>query len=189
MPLDDDDIKKVLIAGLGALAGAAILQSHHDEKHKSRAEKDDPEGTRWICELVWDLLDDWKPGEFDSEDDYTDDLFEFLSEAIDEELDEDDPDVSIKVRRNTLHGVPDILIHNRLVLELKVSSKKGERDRLVGQCCEYSRGYVTWAILMHWPDKRIKKLERLLEAKSLNYILVVPYDLCEDDEDEDDDEG
>ena len=39
MPLDDDDIKKVFIAGLGALAGAAILQSHHDEKHKSQAEK------------------------------------------------------------------------------------------------------------------------------------------------------
>jgi hypothetical protein len=46
MPFDDDDIKKVFIAGLGALAGAAILQSHHDEKWKSRAEKSDPDGTK-----------------------------------------------------------------------------------------------------------------------------------------------
>jgi len=169
---------------LGALAGAAIFQSHHDEKHKSRAERNDPEGTQWICELVWDLLDNWEPGVFDCEDHYTEDLFEFLSEAIEDELEEGDPQVSIKMRRNTLHGVPDILIHNRLVLELKVTSKKSERDRLVGQCCEYSRGYVTWAILMHWPDDRLKKLEDLLESKSLNYIEVIPYDRVEIEEDD-----
>ena len=39
------------------------------------------------------------------------------------------------MRRNTLHGVPDILILDRLVLELKVASKKTERDRLVGNHC------------------------------------------------------
>ena len=146
MALDEDDVKKVLVAGLSALAGAAILQSHHDKKRKGRAEKNDPAGTRWICELVWDLLDDWEPGEFDCEDDYTEDLFEFLNEAIEDELEEGDPEVINEMRRNTLHGVLDILIHNRLVLELKVTSRKSERDRLVGQCCEYSRGYVTWAI-------------------------------------------
>lgn len=187
MSFDDDHIKKVLIAGLGALAGAAILQNHLNEKHKSRAEKTDPSGTLWICEFVWDLLSDSEPGEFECEDDYTQDLFEFLNEAIDDELEEGDPEVRIEMRRNTLHGVPDILINNQLVLELKVASKKSERDRLVGQCCEYSRGYVTWAVLMHWPDDRIKKLEDLLEAKSLNYIELIPYDRVEIEEDEEKD--
>ena len=70
MAFDEDNVKKVLIAGLGALAGAAILQSHHYEKHKSLAERSDPSGTQWICELIWDLLNDWEPGEFDCEDDY-----------------------------------------------------------------------------------------------------------------------
>ena len=93
---------------------------------------------------------------------------------------------TIEMRTGTSHGIPDILIHDRLVLELKVSSRKSERDRLVGQCCEYSRGYVTWAILMHWPDDRLKKLEDLLEAKSLNYIAVIPYDRVEIEEDEED---
>jgi len=181
MAFDDDDIKKVFIAGLGALAGAAILQSHHDEKRKSRAEKNDPDGTKWICELVWDLLDDWEPPDYECEDDYTDDLFRFLKREIGEELEEDDPDVTLEMRTGTLHGIPDILIHDRLVLELKLASKKTERDRLVGQCCEYSRGYVTWAIVMHWPDGRIDKLVDLLEAKSLNYIEVIPYDRVEDD--------
>jgi hypothetical protein len=64
------------------------------------------------------------------------------------ELRKHDPDVSLEMRKATLHGIPGILIHDRLVLEVKVASKKTERDRLVGQCCEYSRGYVTWAIVM-----------------------------------------
>lgn len=72
----------------------------------------------------------------DCEDDYTNHLFKYLRRAISDVLEEDDPDVALVMRTVTLHGIPDILIHNRLVLELKVSSKKGERDRLVGQCCE-----------------------------------------------------
>jgi hypothetical protein len=39
---------------------------------------------------------------------------------------------------------------------------------------------------MHWPDERLKKLEDLLEAKSLNYIEVIPYDRVKVDEDEED---
>lgn len=186
MAFDNDDVKKVFIALLGALGGAAILQNHHDEKRKSRAEKEDAEGTRWICEIVGKLLDDWEPGEFDCEDDYTEDLFEFLSEEIGEELEEGDPKVKLTMRTGTTHGIPDMLIYDRLALELKVSSRKSERDRLVGQCCEYSRGYVTWAILMHWPDDRLKKLENLLEAKSLNYIELIPYDRIEMEEDDED---
>jgi hypothetical protein len=189
MPFDDDDVKKVLIALLGAVGGAAILQRHHDEKRKSQAERNDPEGTEWICGIVWDLLDDWHPPDYDREDDYTEDLFRFLRSEIGEALEEDDPDVSLEMRTATLHGIPDILIHDRLVLEVKVASKKTERDRLVGQCCEYSRGYVTWAIVIDWPDNRVDKLVDLLEAKSLNYIEVVPFDMYEDeDEFEDEDE-
>jgi len=114
----------------------------------------------------------------------------FLKREIEEELDEDEPDVGLEKRTGTLHGIPDILIHDRLVLEVKVASKKTERDRLVGQCCEYSRGYVTWAIVIDWPDDRIDKLVTLLEAKSLNYIEVIPFDMDgEDDEfDEEEDE-
>jgi hypothetical protein len=37
---------------------------------------------------------------------------------------------------------------------------------------------------MHWPDARIDKLVDLLEAKSLNYIEVIPYDRVEDDDDD-----
>jgi hypothetical protein len=188
MPFDDDDGKKVFIALVGALTGAAIVQNHYDEKRKSRAEREDPGGAQWICDLVWRLLDDWEPGDFPHEDDYTDDLFDFLNQALEEELEEGDPDVTVEMRRDTLHGIPDILVNKKLVLELKLASKKTERDRLVGQCCEYSRGFVTWAILMHWPDDRIEKLIDLLEAKSLNYIEVIPYDrieVGEDDEEED----
>ena len=57
--------------------------------------------------------------------------------------------------------------------------------RLVGQCCEYSRGYVTWAIVIDWPEKRVNKLLDLLEAKALNYIEVIEFDEAEDEDDDD----
>lgn len=186
MPFKPEDLRKAAIAlTLGGIAGAAIVQSHHDEAKKSRAEKDDPEGTEWICNIVWDLLDDWEPPDMECEDDYTDHLFRYLRRAIGDVLEEDDPAVSLEMRTGTLHGIPDILIHDRLVLELKVSSKKSERDRLVGQCCEYSRGYVTWAIVIDWPEKRVNKLLDLLEAKALNYIEVIEFDEAEDEDDDD----
>jgi hypothetical protein len=53
MPFDPGDVRKVAVAlALGGIAGAAIIQSHHDEKQRSQAEKDDPQGVEWICELV-----------------------------------------------------------------------------------------------------------------------------------------
>lgn len=184
MAFDPKDTRHLVIAvGLGAAAGAAVIQSHHDEKAKSQTEKDYPEGTEWICNIVWDLLDDWEPPDMEYEDDYTEHLFRYLRREIGKVLDDDDPDVELEMRTGTLYGIPDILIHDRLVLELKVASKKTERDRLVGQCCEYSRGYVTWAIVIDWPEKRVQKLLDLLEAKCLNYIEVIEFD--EDDDDED----
>jgi hypothetical protein len=51
--LNPKDTRNLVIAlGLGAAAGAAIIQSHHDEQAKSQAEKEDPEGTEWICNIV-----------------------------------------------------------------------------------------------------------------------------------------
>ena len=179
---DPESTRNLVIAlGLGAAAGAAIIQSHHDEAAKSQAEKDDPEGTEWICDIVWDLLDAWEPPEMEYEDDYTDHLFQILDRSIGQVLEEDDPEVGLEMRTGTLHGIPDILIYERLVLELKVASKKSERDRLVGQCCEYSRGYVTWAIVIGWPDHRVEKLLELLEAKCLNYIEVIEFGEAEND--------
>lgn len=187
MAFNPEDFRKLVIAlGLGGVAGAAIVQSHHDEAKKSSAEREDPEGTEWICDIVWDLLDDWQPPDMDREDDYTGHLFRFLRREIGEVLEEGDPDVVIEMRTATVHGIPDILIHDRLVLELKVSSKKSERDRLVGQCCEYSRGYVTWAIVIDWPETRVQKLIDLLEARCLNYLEVIEFN--EDDDDESDDD-
>jgi hypothetical protein len=66
MAFKPEDIRKVVVAlTLGGIAGAAIVQSHHDEAKKSRAKIDDPEGTEWICNIVWDLLDDWEPPDMD----------------------------------------------------------------------------------------------------------------------------
>jgi hypothetical protein len=74
------------------------------------------------------------------------------------------------MRRKTTRGLPDILIDDRLVLELKIEPKKTERDRLIGQCCEYSVEWVTCAIVIGMPEEKVDALRDLLDKKSLQYI-------------------
>lgn len=190
MPFDPKDVRNVVVAlTLGGLAGAAVIQSHHDEQRKSEAEKDDPDGVEWICGLVWDLLDDWQPPGYEREDEYTNDLARFLREELHHERGDDGRRIRVTKRTKTLYGIPDILIDDRLVLELKVDPRETEKDRLVGQCCKYSQEWVTWAIVIDMPEEKIENLVALLDAKSLNYIEVIAFELDDADvEEEDDDE-
>src|SRR5579864_8736531 len=194
MPVEPVDARKVAVAmALGGIAGAAIIQSHQDQKRKSQAEKDDPEGVEWICDLVWDLLDDWEPPDYEREDDYTDDLVQFLRHELRGERGDDGRRISVIKRTRTFCGIPDILVDDRLVLELKVDPRETEKDRLVGQCCKYSQEWVTWAIVIDMPDELVDKLVALLDAKSLNYIEVILFNLdaqeYDDQEEDDEDEA
>jgi hypothetical protein len=190
MPSDPKDVRNVAVAlALGGIAGAAIIQGHHDEKRKSQAEKDDPDGVEWICDLVWDLLDDWTPPDYEREDDYTDNLVQFLRHELGGERGDDGRRISVIKRTKTFCGIPDILVDDRLVLELKVDPRETEKDRLVGQCCKYSQEWVTWAIVIDMPEERLDKLVALLEAKSLNYIEVISFDLDAEEDDDEEDEG
>jgi hypothetical protein len=93
MPVDDEHFKRsACVVGGGAL-GALLLKTHYDEAKKSRAEKDDPEGVEWICDLIGELLEDWAPRGYDTEDEYTRDLCRYLKRTVPDELEEDDPDV------------------------------------------------------------------------------------------------
>ena len=181
MPFDPKDMRNVVVGlALGGIAGAAIIQSHHDEKRKSQAEKDDPVGVEWICDLVWNLLDDWNPSDFEYEDEYTDDLAQFLRGKLRSEKGDDGRRISVIKRTRTAFGIPDVLVDDRLVLELKVNPSETEKDRLVGQCCKYSQEWVTWAIVIDMPEKKVERLLAVLDAKSLNYIEVIQFDLDEE---------
>ena len=186
MAFDTADLRKVVIAlGLGGIAGAAIVQSHHKEERKSEAEKDDPAGCEWLCDLIWDLLDDWEPEDCEREDDYTDDLVEFLRDGLrGVRTEDDDRRINVNKRMRTELGVPDVLIDDRLVLELKVGPHEGEKDRLIGQCCKYSVEWVTWAIAIDMDEKKRHKLVDLLAKKSLHYIEVIPFDQNEEEDDD-----
>jgi hypothetical protein len=119
MLLDPKDVRNVAVAlALGGIAGAAVIQSHHDEKRKSQAERDDPEGAEWICGLVWDLLDDWEPPDFEREDEYADDLAQFLREEPRSERGDDGRRISVIKRTKTAFGIRDVLIDDRTLLIL-----------------------------------------------------------------------
>lgn len=157
----------------GLLAGAWWVKNQADEAKKSLAEQDDPDGVATVCEEVAPVLDEWKPKQYDCEDEYADDLFHYLcSEYV------DDPESfveDIDLRPETPRGVPDILIGDLLALELKLNPNKAERDRLIGQCAGYSREWVTWVVLIDTPRHRVRELEELLSVKGLEHILVFAF--------------
>ena len=131
---------------------------------KSRAEKDDPEAVKEVCDEISALLEKWEPDEeCETEDDFTQDLATYLNEHSDWE---------VEVYEDTPEGIPDILIGDLLALELKLGLRKGERDRLVGQCAGYSRLWVTWAVIIGASENKIGRLVDLLEDKGLENIAV-----------------
>src|SRR6266853_3979003 len=147
----------VLWGAGGLLAGAWWVKNQADEAKKSQAEKDDPNGVAQLCEEVVPVLDDWEPDDRDCEKDYVEDLYQYLcNEYI------KDPDSfadEIELRPDTREGVPDILVDDRLAIEVKINPNKAERDRLVGQCAGYSREWVTWIVLIDTPARRVRALE------------------------------
>jgi hypothetical protein len=175
MPVQDENLKRLACVIGGGALGALLLQNHHDEAKKSQAEKDDPQGVESICTVVGNLLERWKPRGYDTEDGYTKDLHRYLNRVLREGLDYDDEDFDVALWPSTCEGRPDILINDRLVLELKVNPNKGERDRCIGQCGGYSREWVTWIILIDTPSHVIREIEELLDAKSLDYIDVIAF--------------
>jgi hypothetical protein len=186
MAFDPKDFRSFVVAlGLGGLTGAAIIQSHHDGEAKSQAEKDDPSGCEWLCDLIWEFLEEWESEDCEDEDDYTDDLVDYLrGELRDVRAPDDDRKIRVEKRVRTDIGVPDIIIDDRLVLELKLGPHEGEKDRLIGQCCKYSVEWVTWAIVIGMSRKKARQLVDLLQKKSLHYIEVIEFDLVEEDHDD-----
>ena len=144
--------------------GAWWVNNQSDEAKKSRAERDDPEGVEEICEEVGAALDAWEPAaECDTEDDFVEDLSEYLL---------DETGFEIEVCPDTAEGQPDILIEDRLALEMKIDPSRSGRDRCVGQCAGYSREWVTWIVLVDAPASKVGRLVRLLKDKGLEPILV-----------------
>ena len=170
---DDPDGVEALCLAVGDLLGEWSPPGYPREDDYS----DD------LCEFLSERLskamgeDSDEDGEDEEEDDEDDDDDDEDDEEDDEEddNDEDEEDDLVVCRPSTPYGTPDILIDDRLVLELKVNPNKAERDRLIGQCCGYSKEWVTWAVVIDMPPASVKELEGLLKAKSLHYIEVIPF--------------
>jgi len=190
MALDPKELRNFVIAlGLGGLTGAAIIESHRDEAAKSQAEREDPGGCEWLCDVIWDLLEDWESEDCESEDDYTDDLVGYLRRELrNVEAPDDGRRIRVEKRVRTDLGIPDIIIDDRLVLELKLGPHEGEKDRLIGQCCKYSVEWVTWALVLGMSRKKARQLVKLLQMKSLHYIEVIEFDLFGENDDPGEDE-
>ena len=154
-----------LLWGIAGLAvGVIWSRSELESSKKSRAEVDDPDGAKEVCEGVAFLLEAWESAkDCETEDHFTEDLADFL---------ENNSKWEIEVSPDSPKGQPDILIGDLLALELKVNPSKSERDRLIGQCAGYSRLWVTWAVIIGAPESRVGRLVDLLEDKGLEQIAV-----------------
>ena len=132
MKQNNPDFHHLFLTAGAFLAGAWWVKNQTDDAKKSRAERNDPDGVKDVCTVIGPLLDDWEPEECADEDEFVEDLFEYLAQEAPDDWD-------IEMCPSTAEGKPDILIHDRLALEVKVNPNKSERDRLVGQTAGYSR--------------------------------------------------
>ena len=159
-------LEHLLWAMGGILVGTWWVKNQHDEAKKSRAEKDDPEGVEEICNAIGPILDEWEPEDFENENEFVADLYDYLI---------DETNFEIEIYPGTREGKPDILIDDRLAIEVKVNLSKAERDRLIGQTSAYSREWVTWIVLIDTPRSRVGSLEKLLADNGLQHILVFDF--------------
>jgi hypothetical protein len=160
---NESDFRHLMWAAGGALAGAWWVRNQNEEAQKSRAERDNPELVEDVCTEVGEVLDEWEPDEFETEEDFVSDLAKYLNQETGLEVEE---------YPATREGRPDIVVEGVLALELKFKPSKGERDRSVGQCAAYSRSWVTWIVLIDSPLSAYEDLQRLLDDKGLERILI-----------------
>lgn len=162
------DLSHLFVAVGAFVTGAWWVKDQTEERKKSRVERGDPDSVETVCNAIGPILDEWMPEECSSEDEFVADLFDYLDDEVAEDWD-------IEMCPDTPEGKPDILIDNRLALEVKVNPGKAERDRLVGQVAGYSRQWVTWIVLVDTPPSRVGMLSDLLHDKGLERILIFEF--------------
>jgi len=153
----------LLCAAGGLLVGAWRVENKVKEAAQSRAEHDDPELVAVTCEEIGEVLDQWEPESYETEDDFVFDLGSHLDQ---------ESSCEVEVMPGIAGTKPDVLVEDVLALEVKVNPNKAELDRCVGQCAGYSRRWVTWIVLIDTPPSKIGWLENLLADKGLDHILV-----------------
>jgi len=163
----DFDLSHLLAGLAGAAVGVSVVNSQIEEAKKSRAERDNPEEVREVCTEVGYALERWEPEEYETEDDFVSALASYLNDETGFEI-EEHPD--------THEGQPDVLVEDCLAIEVKISLRKSERDRCVGQCAAYSREWVTWIVVLDEAASVTGDLENLLADKGLEHIRVFPFD-------------
>jgi hypothetical protein len=163
----DFDLSHLLVGLAGVALGASVANGQIEETKKSRAERDNPDDVLDVCKKVVSALEEWEPDEYETEDDFVSDLATYLNEETGFEI-EEHPD--------TREGQPDILVEDCLAIEVKISLRKSERDRCVGQCAAYSREWVTWIVVIDAAASVTGDLENLLADKRLEHIRVFPFD-------------
>jgi hypothetical protein len=78
-------------------------------------------------------------------------------ELRDVEAPDDGRKIRVEKRVRNNFSIPDIVIDDRLVLELKLGPHEGEKDRLIAQCCKYSAEWVTWAVVLGMSRRKARK--------------------------------
>jgi len=171
------------------LPAQPLFRATMTTRRKAKPKRMTRPDANWLCDLIWDLLEDWESEDCEDEDDYTDDLVGYLRDELREvRAPDDDRRIRVEKRVRTAFGNPDIIIDDRLALELKLGPHEGEKDRLIGQCCKYSVEWVTWAVVIGMSERKARQLVKLLDKKSLHYIEVIEFDLIEEDDETEDEE-
>lgn len=150
-------------AGL-ALTLSAWLRT---ERRKSRAERHDPNGTVALAMEVNELLEEViLTVDEESEAAFHQALGTFLEEEMASE---------VEWEPLTPQGRPDLLIDDRVALELKYDPHKAEIDRCVGQLHGFAEEWLTILIVFATPPSRARYLRDSLDRAGLGHVPLVEF--------------
>lgn len=150
-------------------AGIALTLSAwlHTERRRSRAEREDPHGTIALATEVNELLEEV----ILKVDEKSEAAFhEALGRFLEEELASD-----VEWEPLTPQGRPDLLIDDRVALELKYDPKKTEIDRCVGQLHGFAEEWLTFLVVFATPPSRARYLRDRLDRAGLEHVPLVEF--------------
>jgi hypothetical protein len=153
----------------GTLAGLSLAAWLRAERRRSRAEREDPEGTRRVFQELARLLDNLElDGDFEREQDFHDEVVEYL---------EEESSLEIEVCPRTPHGHPDVLVEDLVAIELKATlTNKVERDRCVGQVSALAKEWLTAVVNFDTPLSHVRALRDALDGAGLEGVPIIDFD-------------
>ena len=169
-----NDLNSLFVgAGLGIAATLAYTSWSHEKGRRSRAEREQPELTEAVLDVLHAVFESARLT-LDGADEaaYRRRIAGFLRRRH---------ELTVEQEPRVDGRVPDILVEGVVAIEVKLSPRKTEVDRAVGQCVDYAQFWPTLLVVVDTTPSMAAEFERRLTALGCDRVFLIPFLRADDD--------